>query len=68
VLSSWFIVTAQRNSRWAGTVTPATTDSTYRRWSRSGARLAQDFSFIRLPSSSRQIPPRIMAVTRGEAW
>ena len=46
---------------------PATIDSTYRRVSSSGARLAQLFSLIRLPSSRIATPPRIIAVTSGDA-
>ena len=62
------MVTQQRKSACAGMLIPATTLSAYRRWSRSGARLAHDFSFIRFPSSRTQTPPMSMAETRGEAW
>ncbi len=48
-------------------VMPATTLSTMRRWSSSGASEAHDFSLMRLPSSRMQTPPWTIAVTSGEA-
>ena len=62
------MVTQHRNAGWAFTWMPAITDSTDRRWSSNGARDAQLFSFMRLPSSNKHAPPVTIAVTSGDAW
>ena len=67
VEASSFIVATSRNCGCALILIPATIDSTYRRLSSSGARLAQLFSLMRLPSSRIAMPPRSMAVTSGDA-
>jgi hypothetical protein len=67
VLASSFMVATSRKSGWATILRLATADSTLRRSSSRGARLAQDFSLMRFPSSRMQTPPVSMAVTRGEA-
>ena len=63
--ASSFIVATKRKSPWARIFTPATSDSTYRRRSSSGASDAHDFSLMRLPSSRMATPPAIMALTMG---
>src|SRR5471030_1709290 len=67
VEASSFMVATIRKWGWALILMPATMDSTYRRLSSRGARLAQLFSLMRLPSSRMATPPRSMAVTSGEA-
>ena len=67
VEASSFMVATSRKLGWALILIPATMDSTYRRLSSSGARLAQLFSLMRFPSSRMATPPRSMAVTSGDA-